>query len=568
MNSTFGAMMSAMALPPVPFQMEVIEGKMPEDISGYSFVVGPAPQPGLSFFHTPGMVHRLNLTPNADGTHTWQGNYIISEGMQVVSQLPPEVRQNMGIMMMIGLISNAANTALVPIQDGRMLATFDVGRPVEIDPINLRYITGVGYHREWKAFLPGAVQPAIRTPAHPYYDQFEQKLYTINYTSSPKNGTSLTENELDMWVARWDGEGKVERWHISGANFSQYVHDSLATKNFIVCIDAAVFLTEPGERYGLPRTRAQNPFTDIAIIRKQDMQAGVADVRAKVVRIPLETGHIVADYDDDGKFLTLYCAHANGTELPIAVKPDDINFFTGETVDSSAVGMYTMTDANPFGKYVINVETGELVSSKLVIEPDNFWGLSLQARDIRPEAIGTNKDTYITYMGHEPATVTQKMLKFYGNHPYRVVPVEKIPNHIVPSLLTHVDMSTMDTVERYQFEVGQVNSSPVFIPGHKNTAGYILTQVWTDKDTQIWLFDAGKLAAGPTAKLAAPNFRLPFTVHTAWMPELKPRTSSYQVDFAEDIGQDYKLLPDFVRQAVEKVIKERKSQPAPGQVQK
>jgi carotenoid cleavage dioxygenase-like enzyme len=555
MSSVFGSMMSAPALPPVPFDLQLIEGRWPDDITGYSYVVGPSPTPGFPFFHAPGMVHRLNLTPNSDGTLTWQGNYILAEGTRVVGQLPPQARQNMGLMMMIGLITNSANTALVPIQDGRMLATFDVGRPLEIDPSSLNFITSVGYAREWKAFLPGAVQPAIRTPAHPCYDPFEQQLYTVNYTSSPRNGTSLTYNELDVWVARWDGEGSVERWHVSGPKFSQYVHEAVATKNFVAWLDAAVYPTEPGERYGLPRTHAQNPYTDIAIIRKSAMVSDVTDIKATVVRIPLEAGHMIADYDDDGKYLTVYLPHANSTELPTVVQPDDINFFTGQPVDPGAVGMYTMADVAPFGKYRINVETGEVEKSELAVEPDELWGLALQARDLRPEAIRTNRDIYNAYLGHDPATITQKMIRLYADHPYRIVPVDKLPAGPKPSYLTHLDVSTMETVDRYGFELGLVNSSPTFIPGYRN-AGYILTHVWSDHDTQVWLFDASKLEAGPIAKLAHPRLRLPFTVHTAWLPELKPRTSQYRVDFSEDIGEDYKLLPDFVREAVENVIKQ------------
>ncbi len=554
--STFGSMLSAPALPPIPLNLQVIEGRWPEDITGYSFVVGPSPTPGFPFFHAPGMVHRLNLTPNSDGTLTWQGNHIMTEGVQVVRQLPPEVRQNMGLMMMIGLISNSANTALVPIQDGRMLATFDVGRPVEIDPFGLNYLTSVGYHHEWKIFLPGAVQPAVRTPAHPCYDPFERQLYTVNYTSSPKNGTSLTHNELDTWVARWDGEGAVERWHVSGPKFSQYIHEAVATRNFVAWLDAAVFPTEPGERYGLPRTHAQNPYTDIAIVRKRDMVSGVADIPAMVVRVPLEAGHMIIDYEDDGKYLTIYLPHANSTELPTAVQPNDINFFTRQTVDPGAVGMYTMLDATPFGKYRVNVETGQVEKSELISEPDELWGLSLQARDLRPEAIGKNRDIYMTYLGHDPATITQKMVKLYADHPHRIVPIDQLPDKIKPSYLTHVDVSTMTTVERYGFAPGLVNSSPTFIPGYNNSAGYILTQVWSDHDTQVWLFDASKLAAGPIAKLAHPHFRLPFTVHTAWLPELKPRTSNYRVDFSEDIGEDYRLLPEFIRHAVENVLQQ------------
>ncbi len=553
--SVLGSMMRNPAMPAGSFDLQVIEGEWPQDVTGYAYVVGPSGMPGLPFFHSPGMVHQLNLTPNPDNSLTWKSNHVLTEGARVVGQLPPQVRQNMGLMMMIGLITNAANTALVPIQDGRMLATFDVGRPVEIDPFNLDYITSVGYAREWKAFLPGAVQPAIRTPAHPYYDAFEQKTYTVNYTSAPRDGTSLTYNELDMWVARWDGEGAVQRWHVTTpSKFGQYIHETTATRNFVLWLDSAVYPTEPGERYGLPRTHAQNPYTDIAIIRKADMVEGVADIKAKVVRIPLEAGHIYAEYDDDGTHLTIYLAHANSTELPTVVQPDDTNFFTGQAVDPAAVGVYTLSDVVPFGKYRVNIETGEVEKSELVLEPDELWGLALQARDLRPEKLGKPTDAFNVYLGHDPANVTERMLKLYADHPYRIVPADKLPNRVIPSYLTHVELGTMTTVDRYAFEPGLVNLSPTYIPGYNNTAGYVLTHVWSEDSTQVWLFDATKLAAGPIAKLAHPSLRLPFTVHTAWLETIKPRPTNYRVDFAEDIGPDYRLLPDFIRAAVENVM--------------
>src|SRR4029453_12186235 len=99
-----------------------------------------------------------------------------------------------------------------PIQDGRMLATFDAGRPVEFDPRALTLLTPVGALREWKVSAPGVVQPLVQTPAHPFFDPFESRLYTLNTTSMPRQGTSLAWSELDTWLCRWDGEGAVHRW--------------------------------------------------------------------------------------------------------------------------------------------------------------------------------------------------------------------------------------------------------------------------------------------------------------------------------------------------------------------
>ena len=46
---------------------------------------------------------------------------------------------------------NAANTAPLPWGD-RLFMTWDVGRPVEIDPLTLGYLADVGHRSEWKDF--------------------------------------------------------------------------------------------------------------------------------------------------------------------------------------------------------------------------------------------------------------------------------------------------------------------------------------------------------------------------------------------------------------------------------
>jgi hypothetical protein len=435
-----------------------------------------------------------------------------------------------------------------------LLASFDAGRPIEIDPERLAYITAVGSSREWKVSLPGAVQPGIMTSAHPFYDPFESRVYTVNERSTPRNGTSLTWNEVDLWLARWDGEGRLERWHVNGTDFSQYVHEVTATNSFVAWADSGAFIMEPGQRYGLPRTHPQLPHTDLAIVRKADLAKSATEVTAKVVRIPLEGAHIFADYDDDGEHITLYLAHANSVELTTSVKPGDINFFTNAPVEPSAIGAFTVADAVPFAKYRIHVDTGQVVESARVVEPHTLWGLALYARDYRPDAIRTNRDVFLTYLGYDPKIITSTMIDLYGNHPHRIVPTADLPRKPLPSYLTRVDLATMTTVDRYAFPSGWVGTSPTWIPATGGDRAYLLVHVFGEANTQVWLFDTENLAQGPIAKLGHPEFRLPFTLHTAWLPALSPRVSHYRVDFAEEIGQDYRLLPDLIRNTVDQVL--------------
>ncbi len=548
--SVSGGMMRAPGLPPGTLRLKVREGRWPEGLPGHTFVIGPTPLPGQPFFFGPGALHRLELAP-VEGRLHWHTGRVMTEGLQVLSQLPRELFQDPRFLPMFGPVPNAANTALVPIQDGRLLATFDAGRPVEVDPRALAYVTPVGALSEWKITAPGVVQPLVMSPAHPFFDPFESRLYTTNTTSQPLHGTSLSRKELDTWVCRWDGEGVLQRWHVNGAPFSQYIHEVLATRSFLVWTDSAVYPQEPGERWGLPRALPQNPYTDIAIVRKRDLVDGAREVEARVIRVPLEGAHIFADYDDDGERLTLWLAHANAIELPTVVAPGDVQYLTGEPVDPSLYGLPTQADLNPFGRYVLHVDSGEVESHTRVLSPE-LWGLGLFARDQRPQALGRHHTAWLAYSGFEPGALTRRMMALYGNHPHRVVPPAQLPRERKSSALVRVELGRMEVTDGYALGGGRVASSPTWIPG--DGEGWLQALVWSEQDTEVWLFRADRLSAGPVARLGAEGFRLPYTLHTAWMPEARARTSGYRVDFAEDIGPDYQRLAAPVREAVERIL--------------
>jgi hypothetical protein len=65
------------------------------------------------------------------------------------------------------------------------------------------------------------------------------------------------------------------------------------------------------------------------------------------------------------------------------------------------------------------------------------------------------------------------------------------------------------------------------------TDGYLVGTVFTPSRTELWIFDASDLARGPLSWLASDAFEVGFSLHTAWLPAIEPRTSSYRVT-AED----------------------------------
>ncbi len=89
-------------------------------------------------------------------------------------------------------IRNQVNTALVPFRlpgdkSDRLLVTWDIGRPYEIDPQTLETLNPVGNNREWSDVLPS--QPAqpfkqIMSSAHPVADPLTGEIFTVNVGKS------------------------------------------------------------------------------------------------------------------------------------------------------------------------------------------------------------------------------------------------------------------------------------------------------------------------------------------------------------------------------------------------
>ena len=92
---------------------------------------------------------------------------------------------------------NFLNTAFLPMKfsDGteRLLITWDVGRPYEIDPRTLGFCGPIGWNSQWHAMIPllqdisHEIFPLTLSSAHPAFDTHTDEMFTVNASKSLRN---------------------------------------------------------------------------------------------------------------------------------------------------------------------------------------------------------------------------------------------------------------------------------------------------------------------------------------------------------------------------------------------
>ena len=195
------------------------QATLPEDLTGHYFMVSPVGSPNsaqvagddqtvwvskdgwTALYNGDGMVYRLDFD---------QGNARLKTRLikppcyfaDLATSDPNNYEQygrlkfyNLGISRgsfnKLG-IRNQLNTAFVPFQleddrNERLLITWDVGRPYEIDPETLETLTPVGMNESWSDLLPGQQLIPFKNlmaSAHPVFDPDAKKFYTLNVGKS------------------------------------------------------------------------------------------------------------------------------------------------------------------------------------------------------------------------------------------------------------------------------------------------------------------------------------------------------------------------------------------------
>jgi carotenoid cleavage dioxygenase-like enzyme len=382
-----------------------------------------------------------------------------------------------------------------------------------------------------------------------------------------------------LYAVRWDGTGKLERYRVHDERgrpiaVRQTMHQIAVTKNWLVLMDTSMKVTLD-QSYNSPlgnlrfleralraaTTSPQSPYTRLYIIRRSEMSAdsveGERRVTARTVEVPLEAVHFLADYDDSGDEIVLHVAHDCAQDVAEWVRDFDLNHFSSGRSPKALWGVPNVTplDVHRLARYRIRATTGTVVDTRIVSDPEHMWGLSLyggagiNTLERQPEKL---HGMFHVALGFQPGLVTRFIYELYEDYPFRQTSLEEL-NQIgrsggKPASIFYFDLDTYQVVDAFTLEGLSMAGAIQFVPraGHPPAHprdGYLVAMVISDGRREVWIFDAGNLAAGPLCRLASPELVFGATLHSFYLPKIMPRSSPYRVSPRDDYGPRIAFRP-------------------------
>lgn len=538
--------------------LEVIAGQVPRDMLGFVFVVGGVPYgDGTPLFTGDAMVLRLRFE---DGDARVKTRLIRTDDYLLDQAATGELAyRNNGMVRMSAQLGarDFVNTALVPSPSGRLLATYDAGRPWEIDPETLEAVTPVGLVDTWRPMFSGLgpgfdLLPIHMSSAHPVWDQVEDRAYLVNW-APPIEGLS---SEPFLRVLTWSGDDEpVATEIVDGegnlALIEQSLHQIQVTDRYVLLNDGA-FAIEPEQMTGRDVTRAQRPTTVIWVVPKAQLTGGRAT--AVRVEIPGESAHFLVERTDTDDRLTIALMHQHSADPSEWVRAGDVRYHDGAPVPASKVGMMVSpADMTPHGRYVVDARTGAVLESRR-LDDERLQTVTLWTRDERDVAQPLAESLWTT-LGFDPDLLTTRITDVYRDHPNRIVPLDELPTVATPARLLRLDHARLAVLDELALPMGWLPMSPTFVPRRNGSAGegYLVTIVLGAEADEVWILDAGDLSRGPLARLRHPRLDVGFSLHTCWLPDLAP-PGEYRVDRQTDYGAKLGALRDDARALVRSVL--------------
>ncbi|MFA9563536.1 MAG: carotenoid oxygenase family protein [Acidimicrobiales bacterium] len=527
--------------------LAVIEGHWPDDCDGAVIVVGPDKRaPGGHWFGAHGLLCRIDLAPLADGRIRVRHRRVRTP-LARVREWFPFLFATVAFMELSPLgVSNLANTNVQPI-DGRLFVGYDAGRPVEVDPETLDVLSAVGSNGEWFQAAPGLYEPLVSVAAHPAPDHDEPALYFVNYSPVPS-----TDGAPEVYLARWDLAGEIQRWRLDGVGDIDSFHDIKATRDYLVFTDLP-FVVDPATFRGAPRTQVNQDFTRLYIVAKADLAAtpvgGTVSVREVI--IPMPTGHLTVDLENPDGVVTAYLEHIPLADLMLTATAESVTR-DGTPIHPDHEGLIALAvQPGAVGRYRIDTASGEILDDDLATD-DRFWGGILATRNLwTEEGRRAGRALWYAGLGFDPGVIPSTWWDLYGDGALEhLVAPEDLPTEPVAASLSRFDLESMKVTDVFSFPSGAFASPPTFVPrrgGSGPDDGYVVAIVHRDGPKEIQIFHGSALERGPLARVSAPDFRPPLLLHSCWMSSDGPAwTSDYRVSAWADVWGAIRALPGHV----------------------
>jgi carotenoid cleavage dioxygenase-like enzyme len=389
-------------------------------------------------------------------------------------------------------------------------------------------------------------------------------------------------------LIRWNGKSDFEKWSVTLADGSpikikQTIHQMAVTQDYVVLMDTG-FKVGPEQLITKPIIKNKSledairklldyptlSETHLYIVRRADLKAEQCKVVAQHVTISGGVIHFEVDYDNPQNQITLHVAHSGAWDVSEWLRDYDTHKWLGEDYDTKPghnlhrpVGMVSGAgDIHPLGRYVIDVEKGTVVESKIVSSEELTWAIAINAYN--KQAASKKFDSiYWNAWGCWGDLLSDFSGELYEDYhgQYSLRQVQEITQEGRPASIFRLVTDSCDSMaiaDCYKFPPGYFGNSPQFIPrtnsDGSSTDGYILCSVLYENNNEIWIFDAKNLAHGALCKLSHPGMDFGFTTHTCWLPKIAPRTASYYIAAREDHEDLVKKQPDRVQKLFEEEV--------------
>ena len=525
--------------------LDVVAGHWPTDITGSVFVVGPDKRaPDGHWFAEAGLLEKIALVPDPRGRISVRHRVIDTPVQRLKRRFGFLFRRIAFLELSPFGVTNLANTNVTAI-DGRLFVGYDAGRPIEVDPETMRFVTPVGSNGEWLQAAPGVFEPLCAVAAHPAPDLDEGALYFVNYTQIAPPGVPK-----ETWLARWGLDGPVRRWKVEGMSEFDSIHDIKATEHHLVFSDLP-FVVEPEMFRGAPRSRRMQEHTSLWILAKDDLRRTPpgGSITAREVRLPMPTGHLFADWDEVDGRLRIVLQHAPLGDLMVTMTADQLDHRNQRPIDQDYEGMVALAlQPSVVGRYEIDLATGEVLDAETAMDIERVWGGILATTDTSCAAARDHqRQLWYAGAGFDPDLIPEEWWRLYGDATNGAVAPADLPETAIPGSLARFDLESMKVAEVWSYEGGAFPSPPTFVPrvgAEDPDDGYIVVVVHQDGDKELQVFDANHIEFGPLARATAPGFHPGLLLHSCWMPDrVGPRASAYRVSHLADVAGALRGLP-------------------------